>query len=118
MLPIYPKNENYGTGYHYERLADLFEHHFNNFDIICLQEVFGLMTGELKEIFVTYAQKAGFLYIAPSNLCQPAHHSLYFCDSGLLILSRFPIVEQDFQQFSLGVFSDGEVKRGVLYSKI
>ena len=89
----------------------MFVNHFANYDILCLQEFFGLCTGDLKEVAIAFGQKAGFLYHA----CQqsPMNHSLYFCDSGLLILSRFPIIEQEFQQFSLGLFSDGEVSRGV-----
>ena len=36
----------------------------------------------------------------------------------MLILSRFPIVEHAFQQFSKGIFDDGEVQRGTLYAKV
>ena len=40
---------------------------FYKYDIICLQEVFGLATGDLKEVIISFAQKAGFFYFA----CQP-----------------------------------------------
>ena len=64
MLPIMPQNSNYSSAYQYERLADMFETVFCNYDIICLQEVFGICSGELKEIAISYGQKAGFLYHA------------------------------------------------------
>ena len=96
----------------------MFELYFDKFDILCLQETFGLFTSELKEIIVTYGQKAGFLYHAPVDLDRPLNHSLFIADSGLTIMSRFPIVEHDFQQFSLGVFDDGESQCGTLYAKI
>lgn len=118
MLPKLPKNPNYQTGYQYERLSDMFLDVFYNYDIICLQEVFGLGTGELKEVAISYAQKAGFLYYAAQSEHCPLPGSAYFTDSGLLILSRFPVVEQDFQVFSVGLFSDSEVKRGSLYAKV
>ena len=39
----------------YERLADMFELHFKDYDIILIQEAFGLMFSDLKELTVTYA---------------------------------------------------------------
>jgi len=59
--------------------------------------MFGVFTSELKEMALAFGQKAGFLYHAPARLCEPKNHSLYFGDCGLLILSRFPIIEMDFQ---------------------
>jgi len=37
---------------------------FPNYDIITLQEVIGICSGELKEIMITLGQKAGFFYYA------------------------------------------------------
>ena len=35
-----------------------------------------------------------------------------------MILSRFPIVSHEYHRFSLGLWDDSEVKRGVLHAKI
>ena len=74
---------------------------------------------ENKEALICYAQKAGFLYQAYQEIHDPGFGGLYLIDSGLMILSRFPIVSQDFHRFSLGLWrDDAEVTRGVLYAKI
>lgn len=39
-------------------------------------------------------------------------------DSGLLTLSRFPIVAQDFISYPYGIFSDSIADKGVLYTAI
>ena len=39
-------------------------------------------------------------------------------DGGLLILSRFPILESEFVPYEYGVFSDSIANKGVLYAKI
>ena len=93
QLPYIPENPYYKAGCQNERLADMFVNYFHEFDIMCLQEVYGLISGELKEIAIAYGQKAGFLYHATQPLIHPSPHAAYLCDSGLLILSRFPIVE-------------------------
>jgi sphingomyelin phosphodiesterase len=49
---------------------------------------------------------------------KPSLFSGYATDSGLLILSRFPIVEQEFCPFPYGVVSDALSYKGVLYAKI
>ena len=49
---------------------------------------------------------------------QPGYFSGKFADAGLLILSRYPIVEQEFREFKAKVFRDHYVNKGVLYAKI
>ena len=68
MLPKIPKNPNYKTGFQYERLSDMFLNVFCHYDIICLQEVLGICSGDLKEVIISFAHKAGFFYQA----CQPS----------------------------------------------
>jgi endonuclease/exonuclease/phosphatase family metal-dependent hydrolase len=69
-----------------------------------------------KQKLITYAQKAGF----PYHTCTegPSFFSGYATDSGLLILSRFPIVETEFYSYPYGVLSDALSQKGVLYAKI
>ena len=56
------------------------------------------------------------MYYALPSL--PSFFSGYSTDSGLLILSRFPIIETEFYPFPYGVVSDALSYKGVLYSKI
>jgi len=46
----------------------------------------------------------------------PAFHSRYIGDSGLMIISRFPILQIEFHRFSLGYFEEAEAKLGCLYA--
>ena len=39
-------------------------------------------------------------------------------DSGLVTVSRFPIIESEFTAFKYGVFSDSYAMKGVLYSLV
>jgi hypothetical protein len=54
LIPLFPANGHQALLPH-ERLADLFIHEFHKFDILCLQEVWGLPTGECKEATIAYA---------------------------------------------------------------
>jgi len=60
--------------------------------------------------------KAGFHYHAQSD--EPSLFSSYVTDGGLLILSRFPILEVEFRPFDYGVLADAISYKGVLYAKI
>ena len=73
-------------------------------------------THSRREWLVQAAKKAGFFYHADSP--NPSLFSWYFGDGGLLILSRFEIVECEFQPFSYGVFLDAMTQRGTLYVKV
>lgn len=94
----------------------MFKYELYKYDVICLQEVWGLCTGELKEVCILYAQKCGFLYYAESS--DPQFGSLFFVDSGLMIFSKFPIVKSGFKRFKFGLGSDAEAMRGVLFCEI
>jgi len=117
LLPIWPKYDAADRFVH-ERLADFAVSYFQDYDVLCLQEVWALATSDIKEVIISYGQKAGLLYHAS----QPSHHTLlhskFSADSGLLILSRFPIVASNFHRFSFGVGRDSEAKRGVLHAQI
>lgn len=65
---------------------------------------------------MSYGIKAGFLYQAMSE--EPSLFSSYLTDGGLLIMSRFPIVESEFRPFPYGVLCDAISYKGVLYAKI
>ncbi|RLN93566.1 hypothetical protein BBJ28_00001713 [Nothophytophthora sp. Chile5] len=85
-----------------------------HFDVVILQEMFEV--GPRQKRFVRAAYAMGFRYHCGSvwpRLLDP-----HLIDGGLLILSRFPIVERDQLAFSQGSGSDGICAKGVLYARI
>ena len=86
-----------------------------SYDIICLQEVFSLFNSRKSRI-KSFAQKSGLIYTAESPL--PGFFSSHMIDGGLLLLSRFPILESEFRSFHYGIFPDSLADKGVLYCKI
>ena len=48
----------------------------------------------------------------------PGLISGYVADAGLLTMSRYPIVEQEFRPFKNSVFRDYYIQKGILYTKI
>ena len=109
-----PGINNNGNDWKNERLED-FISILHNFDIVCLQEIFGQMNNR-KEYLLRRATKAGFFFYI--DTCTPPFISKHALDSGLLILSRFPIDIYAFHEFSYGVEIDSIVRKGVIYSKI
>ena len=60
--------------------------------------------------------KEGLKYYVSSKA--PSFFSKYISDSGLLILSRYEIVEKDCYDYFLNVSGDSVSNKGVLYAKI
>lgn len=87
MRPPFIKTNS--SDYKEDRLRE-FVKRMDAFDIICFQEVFTMLNNR-KERLIAYGMKAGFKYYAVCD--QPTLFSGYFTDGGLLILSRFPILE-------------------------
>jgi len=97
-----------------ERLAD-FCNLIHNYDVICLQEMFGTFNSR-KQMLIRAATLAGFFFYV--DTCSPSFVSKYMVDGGLLILSRFPIVEHSYMQYRYGVVADSLAEKGVIYAKI
>lgn len=87
----------------------------NNYDIICNQEIFNCLNSR-KERLVAHAKKLGFIYEAIP--AQPKLLQHYCIDSGLWILSRFPILKQAEMSFSRYAYSDAMSNKGALYARI
>lgn len=85
------------------------------YDIICLQEVFSALSTRKKRI-IEKAFEQNFRYFAESP--DPPLMSGCILDCGLLILSKFPIVEQEFFPFSESLHPDRSTYKGVLHVKI
>lgn len=110
--PLVKSNE---SDYKDLRTAYFIQHIFPLYDLICLQEVFGFMNYRKSQL-IEEAKLAGFYYIAESP--QPGVMSGYMIDGGLLILSRVPIVETEFEVYRDSAMPDSLAQKGVLYAKI
>ncbi|KAG1694554.1 hypothetical protein DVH05_021060 [Phytophthora capsici] len=84
------------------------------FDVVILQEMFE--AGPRQKRFVRDAYAMGFRYHCGS--VWPRLLDSRLIDGGLLILSRYPIVERDQLAYSQGSGSDGICSKGVLYARI
>jgi len=87
----------------------------NQFDIIGIQEIFSRWSWRQNYI-IERAYEKGFYYHAAS-VPHPVF-STFLLDGGLLLLSKYPIVENDGIIFPQGVHSDGLCSKGVVYAKI
>ena len=108
-----PVNTN-GTDYKDSRLKDFLEF-LPDFDIICFQEVFTTFN-DRKHRMIREGAKVGLKYYLSAK--PPSFFSKYISDSGLLILSRYEIVENDLYDYYLNVSGDCVSKKGILYAKI
>jgi endonuclease/exonuclease/phosphatase family metal-dependent hydrolase len=97
-----------------ERLADIIKL-LDGFDIICFQEMFATFNNRRQEL-IKYANKSGLFFYSCSP--SPSFFSKFLVDGGLLILSRFPIVESEYKPFHYAVLSDSLANKGVLFAKI
>ena len=108
-----PVNTN-GTDYKDERLKDFIEY-LPDFDIICFQEMFTTFN-DRKHRMIREGAKAGLKYYVSAK--PPSFFSKCISDSGLLILSRYEIVENDLYDYFLNVSGDCVSNKGILYAKI
>jgi endonuclease/exonuclease/phosphatase family metal-dependent hydrolase len=97
-----------------ERLED-FCRILHNYDIICLQEMFGTFNSR-KQSLIRAATIAGFFFFV--DTASPDFLSKYLADGGLIILSRFPIVANSYHKFRYGVVADSLAEKGLIYAKI
>jgi endonuclease/exonuclease/phosphatase family metal-dependent hydrolase len=100
---------------HKELRLSQFEKHINDFDVIALQEMFALGSSR-QDRFIAAARKYGFNYYCRS--IAPPFFSLKFVDGGLLILSKYPIVEKDGHIFTQGNQIDYYAAKQVIYTKL
>jgi endonuclease/exonuclease/phosphatase family metal-dependent hydrolase len=97
-----------------DRLTE-FVKELSRFDIVCLQEVFTTFNTR-KQRLISYGAKSGLSWSVVSQ--EPSLFSGYLTDGGLLIMSRFPIVDSEFHPYPYGVLCDAISYKGVLYAKI
>ena len=100
--------------YKEERLKDFFLL-LNNYSIICFQEIFGAIHNR-KHKMIKKAIENGFYYILKSKT--PSFFSKYLIDGGLLLLSKYPIIESKFINYDYGILSDSLCMKGAIFAKI
>ena len=112
LRPLVKNNE---SDYKYERLEEFTTSHMNEFDIICNQEVFEGFNS-FKATLTSKASEAGFIDFAYSK--RPKLFDKYVTDSGLIILSRYPIVESDSIVYEYNVGDCSASSKGSVYAKV
>ncbi|KAG7380996.1 hypothetical protein PHYPSEUDO_006549 [Phytophthora pseudosyringae] len=102
------------TGDHKDLRVALLLRKMAKFDVVVLQEMFE--AGPRHKRFVRDAYAMGFRYHCGS--VWPRLLDSRLIDGGLLVLSRYPIVERDQLAYAQGSGSDGMCAKGVLYARI
>jgi len=97
-----------------QRLNSFIESYLNNYDIVCLQEMFGSFSRRRRRL-VRAAKKRGFAWKVSSP---QSRSKMFLVDGGCLILSRVKIVAHASTIFKPGVMSDRLAAKGVLYAKL
>ena len=109
-----PPINNNGSDYKNERLQDFLEF-LPNFDILCFQEIFTTLT-DRKHLMIREAAKRGLKYHVSSK--PPSFFSKYLTDGGLLILSRYEIIDCDYYDYYITICGDAPSNKGIIYAKI
>jgi serine/threonine protein kinase/endonuclease/exonuclease/phosphatase family metal-dependent hydrolase len=109
-----PGIKNHDSDYKSMRLAYFCEKVIHSYDIICLQEFFAYGTSRQTK-FLSYAKNAGFEYSLTLNSKNLINTSI---DSGLVIISRYPIIKSERLTFKRGIKTDRFYSKGALYAKI
>jgi hypothetical protein len=106
-----------GNDYKDERMVDLIPV-FKPYDICCFQELFSKANKRRHKICKA-AVEYGLKY---STYVKPPSNTLKFkfplIDSGLVVLSRFPIIDSDFRRYEAAWGWDRMADKGCLYAKI
>lgn len=85
------------------------------YDVVCLDEAFQFGSTIVSE-FVEAVQQRGFKYIVSSK--NPPLTTRQVIDSGLLLLSKYPILETDTIRYTDGCGFDSFSAKGSVYAKI
>ena len=110
----------WGSDHKFKRLKVLSEDVLSQYDVVAIQELFGsiptVIDGGHVDYLISYAAKQGLIHVSrPSGPQFPS----FGMDTGLLILSRFPI--EEFTSLSFSHQFVGEqfaVNRGAMHAKI
>lgn len=95
--------------------AELYIDRVKEYDILCLQECFQAWNPRYSQI-IKDLDKNQFHYLAKGDI--PKFNNVTVCDSGIIIASKYPIIDSEFLSFEYGVELDAMVNKGILYAKI
>jgi len=110
-----PLIKNNADDFKNERLAEFLRTQIDRFDIICLQEMFSLANYR-QQLLLKVAREKGFPYYAKS--VDPHWLSGKFIDAGLVILSKYPILDTDGMIYCSGNQIDSWAAKQTIYAKI
>jgi endonuclease/exonuclease/phosphatase family metal-dependent hydrolase len=97
------------------RVEEFLSRYLTEYDIVCLQECFGGLSTLCNKI-VDRAEQMGFYWrVVPDH---PSLASLKFMDSGLVILSRYPIVHAEAHVFQDAIYVDKLAAKSFQYCTI
>ncbi len=108
---------------HKDVRLEAFLRHLDRFDIVAVQELFGLLSFRQRRLILE-AERRGFCHAAvagaPTYLFWDRHWSfkIPFLDAGLVTLSRHPILKTDSHYYRLGNQIDGWAPKQVLWALI
>jgi len=106
-----PTIKNNSDDFKNERMKE-FLNVMHNYDVIALQEIFALGNFRPNRI-IAHAKSLGFHFCIRSTNPLPLSRK-NFLDAGLIILSRYPILERDFHIYKYGNQIDSWVKASPL----
>lgn len=98
-----------------ERMEVFSSMHIEQFDILCLQEAFDMFNLRPYRLLEA-AEKKGFTHFFRS--APPRLQSGYMVDGGLVILSKFPIIDAEEFVFPKSLKVDGFSQKGAIFAKI
>ncbi len=85
------------------------------YDIVLLQELFTNMKLNKKYYFLKEMHNLGFNIVAKTG---PSLNEMKFMDSGLAILTKYPVLDKGFIGFKDGEGIDGLSNKGILWAKL
>ena len=101
------------------RLRAFARHVLPEYDIVCLQEMFGaprILTAGRRALLLRQAKKCGFKYVMKSPF--PTLWKGRFLDGGCVILSKFPIEETSKLEYDDAIVQDSLASKGVIHARV
>jgi len=106
-----------GNQYRQERFEMFADTQLQNYDIICFQEFFHIPGKSKRTAMINHGIQKGLKYSCYSPFPVWAAEGK-FGDGGLIILSRYPMVQSRFCPFKAGASADKLAMKGILYAQI
>lgn len=97
------------------RRSQLLLEKIQDYDVVCLEEGFQFGS-DIAKNFIEAAKSLGFKYTLTAK--NPPLLSRQVIDSGLMIISKFPILEADSIRYTAGCGVDSFAAKGSIYAKI